>query len=181
MELINKPVLVLNAAYEPINITRGRRAISLMLLGKADVEQTYDLLIRPDMFLPSVIRLKEYRHLPARHKVISKTNIFMRDKNTCQYCGLVFSRKQLTLDHVIPKSRGGQNTWKNLVTCCSTCNRLKDDRTPEEAKMVLRNKPREMTIHTSREIMRFAGSENNQWRQYLYFDSTGINPGDWHE
>ena len=168
--LMSRSVLVLNACYEPLNFTRVRRAVSLILGDKAVIEKAYDQgMVRKGFPVPSVIRLLHYRDLPYQSKVTSRNNIFLRDKNTCQYCGKVFARAKLTLDHVIPKSRGGKNTWKNLVACCHPCNRRKDDRTLEEAGLKLLRPPREVSVHTSRELMRQQGADNPQWREFLYF------------
>ncbi len=180
MSVINKQVLVLNTSYEPINITRVRRAVTLVFLGKAQIEEIdlKGLRVGNKIYkTPSVIRLIEYRHIPNHRRVLSKENIFIRDKYTCQYCERVFSKKHankfLTLDHVIPKSRGGERTWTNLVTCCLSCNHYKDNKTLEEAQLILLNRPKEISTYTQRELLRLSGEENPLWKKYLYYDSKG--------
>src|SRR5690348_15535895 len=122
------PVLVLNASYEPINICAARRALVLVLKGVAMTEEENGHFLhaqRMAMRLPSVIRLLEYRRIPHQSRALSRKNILLRDRNTCQYCGVVLPASELTLDHVTPRSRGGASTWENLVACCHTCNRKK--------------------------------------------------------
>src|SRR5579872_4664293 len=120
------PVLVLNASYEPINVCAARRALVLVLKGVAMTEEENGHFLhsaRVAMRLPSVIRLLEYRRIPHQSRALSRKNILLRDRNTCQYCGTVLPSSELTLDHVIPRSRGGSSTWENLVACCHPCNR----------------------------------------------------------
>src|SRR5246127_5907128 len=112
------PVLVLNASYEPINICGARRALVLVLKGVARTEEEQGAILhaaRARVPMPSVIRLLEYRRIPHQTRALSRKNILLRDRNTCQYCGEVFAPGELTLDHVIPRSRGGNSTWENLV------------------------------------------------------------------
>jgi 5-methylcytosine-specific restriction endonuclease McrA len=163
------PVLVLNASYEPVNICGARRALVLLYKGDVFVEEAHDRLVHSDIHLPSVIRLKHYRRVPQRRHTVSRKHIYTRDRYTCQYCGEVFGRDELTLDHVLPVSRGGKNTWENLVSCCERCNHKKADRTPEEAEMPLLHRPLPMTLHTGRHIMRALGAEDPRWRKYLYY------------
>src|SRR5262252_11098270 len=125
---MQKPVLVLNASYEPINICAARRALVLVLKGVAAAEEESTHAIhssRRSIRLPSVIRLLEYRRIPHQTRALSRKNILLRDRNTCQYCGDPLSAGELTLDHVVPRSRGGASTWENLVACCHNCNRKK--------------------------------------------------------
>src|SRR3954470_12350299 len=122
------PVLVLNASYEPINICAARRALVLVLKGVAMTEEENGHFLhaqRIAMRLPSVIRLLEYRRIPHQSRALSRKNILLRDRNTCQYCSTILPAGELTLDHVVPRSRGGASTWENLVACCHTCNRRK--------------------------------------------------------
>ena len=163
------PVLVLNASYEPVNITRARRAIVLLLKEVAVVEEAHDRFVHVGLQLPCVIRLHQYRRLPARLQTLSRKNILMRDGNICQYCGVSFSGNELELEHVIPRAQGGQSTWENLVAACRTCNSRKANRTPGEAGMKLLRKPRVVTIHTSRAFLRQVGSTEEKWRKYLYY------------
>lgn len=136
-------VLVLNASYEPINVCTVRRAIVLILKQKAEVIDEHELEIhaeRLSMTRPAVIRLRAYVHIPyssARRK-ITRRAVFARDGWECQYCG---RRGSLTMDHVIPRSKGGETSWENVVTCCATCNRRKGDRSVTQSGMKLRARP----------------------------------------
>ena len=134
-------VLVLNYDYTPLNITSTRRGYVLVDKGKAEIIKSaenpivagYQTYVRP-----LIIRLLSYIRFNQRNLKVNRTRIYKRDNHECAYCG---SKKQLTLDHIIPKSRGGGNDWNNLVTCCFKCNLKKSNKTPEEAKMVLKVKP----------------------------------------
>src|SRR6201998_1291004 len=144
-ERLQRPVLVLNASYEPINICAARRALVLVLKGVAAAEEESLSAIhsaRANVHLPSVIRLLEYRRIPHQTRALSRKNILMRDRYTCQYCHRVMPSGELTLDHVIPRSRAGETAWENLVACCHPCNNRKGSRTPEEGGMRLAGHPR---------------------------------------
>jgi 5-methylcytosine-specific restriction endonuclease McrA len=171
--MLQMPVLVLNASYEPINICGARRALVLVLKGIARTEEEHGLTLhaqRSRMAMPSVIRLLEYRRIPYQTRALSRKNILLRDRNTCQYCGTVLPSGDLTLDHVIPRSRGGNSTWENLVACCHGCNRSKGNRMLHELDdMVLMREPRPFSLHTSRQIMRMLGRADDRWRKYLFY------------
>ncbi|MEX1062954.1 MAG: HNH endonuclease [Balneolaceae bacterium] len=112
---------------------------------------------------PSVIRLRRYINLPYARIVLSRRNIMKRDRHECQYCG---GGSDLTLDHVVPRSRGGRDSWENLVTACNKCNVKKGNSTPEEAKMPLKRKPyRPIHITFFRDIL---GGVQEDWKPYLY-------------
>lgn len=137
-------VLVLNASYEPINVCTVRRAIVLILKQKAEVLDEHDIDIhseRSTMTRPSVIRLRAYVRIPYQslQRKITRRAVFARDAWECQYCG---RKGSLTMDHVIPRSRGGDTSWENVVTCCASCNRRKGDRSVSQAGMKLRTHPR---------------------------------------
>jgi 5-methylcytosine-specific restriction endonuclease McrA len=169
---LHKPVLVLNSSYEPINICAARRALVLILKGVASPEEFSPTLLRSprqSMKLPSVIRLLEYRRIPHQNRALSRKNILMRDRYTCQYCQRILPSSELTLDHVIPRSRAGETAWENLVACCHHCNNRKGGRTPEEAGMRLVRQPRPFSLHTSRHLMRLLGRSDDQWRKYLFY------------
>lgn len=169
---LQKPVLVLNASYEPINVCAARRALVLILKGVASPEEFSSLFVhsaRNAVKLPSVIRLLEYRRIPHQTRALSRKNILLRDRYTCQYCLRTLPSGELTLDHVMPRSRAGETTWENLVACCHTCNNRKGSRTPEEAGMKLVRQPRPFSLHTSRHLMRLLGNSDAQWRKYLFF------------
>jgi 5-methylcytosine-specific restriction endonuclease McrA len=168
---LQEPVLVLNATYEPINVTAVRRALILILKGLATTEEEDGSFLhsaRLAIRIPSVIRLLEYRHIPYQTRALSRKNLLLRDHYTCQFCGRAFPAHELTLDHVIPRSRGGQTDWDNLVACCHQCNNRKGDRLPEEAGLRLLRPPRPFTLHTSRQIMRMMGRSDERWRKYLF-------------
>jgi 5-methylcytosine-specific restriction endonuclease McrA len=170
--VMHTPVLVLNASYEPINVCAARRAVVLVLKGVAMTEEEnghYLHAARFTMRLPSVIRLLEYRRIPHQTRALSRKNILLRDRNTCQYCGNVHASGELTLDHVVPRSRGGLSAWENLVACCHPCNRQKGNQLAHEAGMRLLREPRAFTLHTSRHIMRMMGRSDAKWRKYLFY------------
>lgn len=169
---LHRPVLVLNASYEPINICAARRALVLLMKGVAAAEESAPFQLasaRHVLPLPSVIRLLEYRRIPHQSRALSRKNILMRDRYTCQYCGKIMPAGELTLDHVIPRARKGETTWENLVACCHPCNNRKGSRTPEEAGMRLARAPRPFSLHTSRHLMRLLGKGDDQWRKYLFY------------
>jgi 5-methylcytosine-specific restriction endonuclease McrA len=165
-------VLVLNASYEPINVCAARRAVVLVLKGVASAEETstgHFCSARATMHVPSVIRLLEYRRIPHQTRALSRKNILMRDRYTCQYCHRACPASELTLDHVVPRSRGGETSWENLVACCHHCNNRKGNRTPDEANMRLARNPRPFSLHTSRHLMRLLARSDEQWRKYLFY------------
>src|ERR1700752_5004513 len=169
---LQNPVLVLNASYEPINICAARRALVLVLkvVAAAEEESLHAIhSARAAFRLPSVIRLLEYRRIPHQTRALSRKNILLRDRNTCQYCGELMPSGELTLDHVIPRSRGGASTWENLVACCHPCNRQKGNQFPAEAGMKLMREPRSFNLHPSRHIMRLMGRSDDKWRKYLFY------------
>ena len=135
-------VLVLNHNYEPLNVCATRRALVLVLCGKAEVlEHNGHEIVTPSQIFraPSVIRLSHLVRRPMPQVKLSRREIFRRDNFTCQYCGS--HTNDLTLDHVMPRHRGGAHTWENLVSACRACNHRKGGRTPEEARMKLPRKP----------------------------------------
>ena len=137
-------VLVLNASYEPLNVCSVRRAHVLVFKGKAEVLEEHETPLRSatDTFArPHVIRLVTYVRVPrAEKRKISRRALFARDQWECVYCGTTGGR--LTLDHVVPRSRGGDSVWENVVTACAPCNLRKGDRLPEEVSMAMRRLPR---------------------------------------
>jgi 5-methylcytosine-specific restriction endonuclease McrA len=153
-------VLVLNCDYTPLNLTTAKRGFVLVHKGKAEVIQSdthpiqggYNTYIRP-----LIIRLLNYIKYHTKKLKINRNRIYRRDNYQCVYCG---SKKELTLDHVIPKSKGGPNDWENLVTSCSKCNIKKADRTPEEAKMKMSHQPYVPTLIDENKILK------NLWTDY---------------
>jgi len=171
-ERLHRPVLVLNSSFEPINVCAARRALVLVLKGVAAAEEHGSGQVhsaRHAIRVPSVIRLLEYRRIPLQTRSLSRKNILMRDRYTCQYCLRTFNSAELTLDHVMPRSRSGETTWENLVACCHPCNNRKGSRTPEEAGMRLARVPRPFSLHTNRHLMRLLGKSDDQWRKYLFY------------
>ncbi len=172
LDRLHKPVLVLNASYEPINICAARRALVLVLKGVASTEELSHSHVhsaRNTMAVPSVIRLLEYRRIPHQTRALSRKNILMRDRYSCQYCHKTLPSSELTLDHVVPRSRAGETTWENLVACCHHCNNRKGSHTPEEAGMKLARMPRPFSLHTSRHLMRLLAKGDDRWRKYLFY------------
>ena len=134
-------VLVLNFDYSPLNVTTIQRGFNLVYKGKAEIVKSdiKELVSGVKRYVkPLIIRLLNYIKFHKRAYRANRTRIYKRDGYECVYCG---SKKSLTLDHVIPKSRGGTNTWENLVTSCFSCNLKKANRTPEEAKMKMNHIP----------------------------------------
>ena len=135
-------VIVLNADFSPINVTSLRKGYKLVYKKKAEVLVSYDgefvMVHTRKMGRPKIIRLYNKVNLPYRKLSPTRENIFRRDNFQCVYCP---SKDNLTIDHVIPSSRGGGNTWDNMVTCCAKCNNKKDNMTPQEAGMKMRIKP----------------------------------------
>ncbi len=170
--VLNTPVLVLNASYEPIHVCAARRALVLLFKGVAEAQESHQYVVRSPSTsfpAPSVIRLLEYRRIPRQTRSLSRKNILLRDHHTCQYCGRRGPAGELTLDHVLPRSRGGASSWENLVAACRPCNNRKGDRLPEEASMNLRKRPKPFTLHTSRSLLRQLGGQQTSWRKYLFY------------
>ena len=194
--LISRPVLVLSQAFEPLNICSAKRAMKLIVKGAARMEETHPQLfysgkmwdeytgdlVTVDFFLPSVIRLLQYRYIPIRTPIVTRKNILNRDKNRCMYCGDFFPAKALTLDHVLPRSRGGKSTWENLVACCMPCNKKKDNKLLSELKdMQIINQPKGLNSHSKRFILRNMGGGDPLWEKYLFFDNLGEENEKWKE
>ncbi len=159
--MLSSNVLVLNRNYIPIDTTSVRRAFILLYQEVAKVVdeqyQTFDFpswsalsvethhesigMINRMIRVPRVILLTAFDRMPRKTVRFSRLNVFLRDHNTCQYCNQRFSRAELNIDHVIPKSRGGETSWENVVCSCLDCNRRKGGMTPAEAKMFLKRKP----------------------------------------
>jgi 5-methylcytosine-specific restriction endonuclease McrA len=138
-------VLVLNASYEPLNVCTVRRALVLILKEKAEVLERGDDVLRSETMRidrPEVIRLISFVRVPRdiHRRRITRKAVLARDGWTCQYCGS--NRHGLTVDHVIPRSRGGESVWENIVASCAPCNRKKGNRLPQEIRMHPRRRPR---------------------------------------
>ena len=162
-------VLVLNNNYQPLNITNVRRAISLLFMGKAETVQTDSKVYHAERValpMPTVVRLNHYVRRPLPRLHVSRKSVFARDGHNCQYCGA--HKVALTLDHVIPKDKGGHTDWDNLVCCCTRCNNIKGNCTPEEAGLTLIGKPRRPKYIPYISYTKFLEAlENPHWRDYL--------------
>ncbi len=142
------PVLVLNASFQPLSICQVKRAIILLLEGKAEMIENgmgYIHTIKTDFPLPTVIRLEYMVKQPRRSNRLTRLGVFRRDNYTCQYCGK--ESAQLTIDHIIPRHQGGKHVWENVTSACPRCNHRKAGRTPDEASMKLTRKPFQPVNH----------------------------------
>jgi 5-methylcytosine-specific restriction endonuclease McrA len=159
-------VLVLNASYEPLNVCTVRRAHVLVYKGKAEIVEEHDLPLRSatsTFVRPHVIRLLQYIRVPRSvQRKISRRALFARDGWRCVYCG---SAGRLTLDHVVPRSRGGDSVWENVVTSCAPCNMRKGNRLLHEVSMTLHTPPRPPSPQL---FIRLAAPRiPNTWTPYL--------------
>ena len=164
--ILASPVLVLNLNYVPINVSTARRAIILLGKGKAELLENHRGQVRTVstvVEVPSIIRLGYLVKRPFAPRKLSKKEIFLRDKYTCQYCGT--KSQQLTLDHVVPRRQKGAHTWENVVAACSKCNLRKAGFTPEEAKMKLFREPRAPQPNPYRMLQNRVILD--EWRPYL--------------
>ncbi|MCK6617503.1 MAG: HNH endonuclease [Cyclobacteriaceae bacterium] len=163
---MNNRVLVLNQDFSPLMVCSVQRAFILVYLNKSELVRPangYKLHSVTQSFpMPSVIRLNRYVSAPYKGVTLTRQNIFKRDNFECQYCG---TKKELTLDHLIPSSRGGQHTWHNLVTACKSCNTRKGDFTPEEAGMPLLRKPHKPSYALF--LRELSGHHGNEWDEFL--------------
>ncbi|MHB1645543.1 MAG: HNH endonuclease [Candidatus Acididesulfobacter diazotrophicus] len=180
--MLSSNVLVLNKSFLPVHITSLKRALILLYQGVAKaVDENYrtfafdswkDIsvldktqsvgLVNKFIRVPRVILLINYDKVPKRYIKFSRANIFLRDKNKCQYCGKEFKKNDLNLDHVIPRAYGGISSWENIVCSCIKCNRIKGGRTPEEAGMKLMRKPKKP-----------------EWSPYYHISLTNILYKEW--
>jgi len=141
-----RSVLLLNAGYEPLRVVSWQRAFVLVFQEKVEVLEKYQAFIRTvrkNYPLPAVLKLRSWIKIRRRVPVIrfSRSNLYLRDDHTCQYCFREFPERMLTLDHVFPVSRGGRKTWENIVTACLKCNQRKGQKTPDESGLALLKKP----------------------------------------
>jgi 5-methylcytosine-specific restriction endonuclease McrA len=189
--ILSQPVLVLNRLWQAVNVCSARRALILLFQGHAQVvlsdgdgafhtysfEEWRDLseqaphgeVVHTISFrirVPRVILLLVYDRLPKKEVKFTRHNIFERDKNTCQYCGKVCDRKDLNLDHVIPRDRGGPTTWENIVCSCIDCNTRKANRTPQEAGMRLIRKPKRPKWRPFVQV-NFTLHEHESWKHFV--------------
>lgn len=166
---IDAPVLVLNQNYEPLNVCNVRRALVLVFNGKAEVLELNHAFIHSSRYTiraPSVIRLAHMIRRPHPKAKLSRREVFLRDDFTCQYCGQ--HGRDLTLDHVMPKSRGGAHTWENLVSACRACNHRKGGKTLEEARMRPLHQPRQPKANIYHLVYRYVqAAPLEEWHKFL--------------
>ena len=151
--------LVLNAGYEPMQLVSWQKALCLVLANKAEViihSETVIRSVKLTMKLPSVVRLVRYVQAVGKLAMVrcSRKNVLLRDRYQCQYCGVVCRPTTSTIDHIVPRSRGGKTTWTNVVTACATCNRHKGSRSLDSAGLKLLRAPRRPTWHELVEQLR---------------------------
>jgi len=170
----NSAVLVLNQNYEPLNVCNARRAFVLVDRGKAEILEHAEGAIRSALHAfpkPSVIRLIYMIRRPRPQMRLTRREVFVRDRYTCQYCGK--QTRDLTIDHVTPKHRGGRHEWENLVAACRNCNHRKGSKTLAESRMTLLREPR-----APRADVRYlfgsylADEQNDPWRSYVFLSDT---------
>ena len=164
--------LLLNASFEPLHIVTWQRAMQLLFQGKVEVVEESEREVRTvrlTIRIPAVLRLLNYVPLSKKKHIIrfSRPNIFIRDLNTCQYCGAQSSKNNLTLDHVIPIVQGGKKSWENIVTACKPCNQRKGGRTPAQAGMHLVKKPTRPTWLPSVTFHFGLSVTPERWKIYL--------------
>ena len=189
--ILDQPVLVLNRLWQAVNTCSVRRAFTLLYQGHAQVVSTdgsnnyltHDFTSwrdfsrtnpEPEMVhtisvsirVPRIIVLLLFERLPKKEVKFTRHNVFERDRNTCQYCGRIFERHELNLDHVLPRDRGGQTTWENIVCSCIPCNTRKGNRLPHEAGLQLIRKPRRPKWRTFVNIS-FSRSHHDSWKHFL--------------
>jgi len=163
---MNDRVLVLNQDYSPLAVCTVQRAFLLVYMNKAelikDIASKSIRTITKTFPMPAVVKLNRYIHIPYKSVVLSRNNIFRRDGFKCQYCG---SKEHLTLDHVVPRSKGGGTNWRNLITACKFCNAKKGDNTPAEIGMPLENEPYKPSYIIF--LRDFSGYTKEEWKPFL--------------
>ncbi len=162
---MKKKVLVLNATHLPINITSWERAMTLLYKGKASAVVLNGHLVNGRIRLPEVIKLTNYVPVPYNEVVLSRKNLFLRDNYTCQYCGR--QHANLTIDHLVPRSRGGEDCWTNMVACCSRCNSQKGDKLLEESGMTLVSLPYRPSSALYLQMTRMTGVPQS-WHDHFF-------------
>jgi len=165
--MLERNVLLLNNNFEPLTMCSAKRAIIMVWSGKAEVVERTEFRVHSvsmTFFIPSVIRLLIFVSITNRLNIqLTKQNIIRRDHRTCQYCGRTDGR--MTVDHIVPKSQGGRDTWENLVCACPACNNRKGDSTPEHAGMRLLRTPKKPSVHSF--LFGHKTALGEKWRAYL--------------
>ena len=171
-----RKVLLLNASYEPLGLIGAARALRLVWKEAAQiVELDGNRVLRSPRFVfavPSVVRLVAYLNLHRRQGRTGnlRASIIARDRHRCQYCGVNGTVFELTLDHILPRSRGGRSVPENLCAACKTCNQRKGDRTPEEARMPLLADPSALRYGLDKAAIYAAAESRPEWRKYLFLE-----------
>ena len=167
--MLDGNVLLLNNNFEPLTMCSAKRAIIMVWSGKAEIVERTDFCVHSvsmTFYIPSVIRLLFFVSISQRMNVqLTKQNILRRDHKTCQYCGK--NEGRMTVDHVIPRSMGGLDTWENLVCACPSCNNRKGDNTLDQAGMRLIKSPRKPTVRSF--LFGYKSPVSESWRAYLNF------------
>lgn len=169
-------VLLLNQTYEPLGTVSVARAVIMTISGTVSVEELDgDRVLRSARTafpVPSVIRRRIYINIRQRREAsgMRRTRIYMRDKYRCQYCGDKKTASELTLDHILPRSRGGDNSPVNVVTACVACNQRKGNRTPSEARMPLLTPQSALRVKLERVVLCHYAEARSEWRKYLFMD-----------
>lgn len=162
-------VLLLNVNYEPLNVCTMRRAMALLIVGKAEILHERDAplaTVRGELPAPTVLRMRYIVKRPLPQLRLSRHSILARDGYVCQYCGT--PGRELTIDHVVPKWAGGPHSWDNLVACCRRCNLKKGDKTPQQAKMNLARRPRRPRFIPYLSLPTYLKAQRNDvWTPYL--------------
>ncbi len=169
---MNESVLLLNFTYEPLGVVDLARAVRLLFARKVEMVHRGDRDVRTTSIsfpLPSVVRMLYYVRRARKRVALTKKNVLLRDDYTCAYC-VAQGGYDMTVDHVIPRSRGGSSAWDNLVACCSACNARKRDRTPAEARMPLRRAPREPRFIPWLIVKRHTGPD--EWQKYFLWNTS---------
>jgi 5-methylcytosine-specific restriction endonuclease McrA len=167
--IANRKVLILNQNFEPFSVCTTKRAVILLYLNKVQLVERYGEEVHSiSMVLPSpsIVRLSIFVRKPFKRVQLNRKNILKRDKNTCQYCGK--NSQPMTVDHIIPKSYGGKDTWENLVCACPSCNRKKGNLTLEQAGMKLLKKPNRPSHLFN--LFNMIGEPPQSWKPYLFLN-----------
>lgn len=158
--------MVLNLDHSPVAVVTVQKAIVLTFMDKASSLSFYETLVvrtvSREFRYPAVVRLNQYKNIPYKGVLLNRANLFRRDSNECQYCG---SKKQLTIDHIIPRSKGGKTNWTNLITACHRCNVVKGDKTPEQAGMQMKSEPFRPTLGFF--LAEYAERHAEEWIPFL--------------
>ena len=163
---LNNKVLLLNNSYEPISVITAKKAIIMYFLNKVDVVKKSKIVINSlylKFNIPEVIKLKNYIYIKHSKIPLTRKNILKRDNNTCQYCGK--NKSEITIDHILPKDKGGNDSWNNLVVACKRCNMIKGNYLLKDIDMQLIRKPFEPTKII---YLQNVGKNNKSWHPYLY-------------